>query len=676
MTEKDLKRIEKVIRDLRNKIRRHNYRYYVLNQPEISDEEYDKLYKKLEKLESSFPQFKSKISPTQRVGSKAREGFRQVRHEVPMVSLSNTYSFEEVKEWQKRVAKTISGPKKYTVELKMDGVSTSLIYEKGDFVLGLSRGNGQTGDDITENLKTVHSIPLILRKSRKASLPERMIVRGEIYMNIEDFKKLNAQKKKTAKQLFVNPRNATAGSLKLLDPKITARRNLRCFIHTLGKAQGIDLETQWQFLQTIKEYGLPVNPHTKKCHSIEEVIEFCKKWQGVRENLPYEIDGIVIKINSFKEQKKLGVTLKSPRWAIAYKFPAQQATTKLEDVKFQVGRTGTITPVAILKPKECGGVTISRATLHNFDEIRRLDVRIKDRVVIERAGDVIPKIVKPVKSVRTGGEKKINIPRKCPVCGGKIEKEREGEVAYKCINPSCPAQIKKRLEYFASKNAMDIEGLGESVIKQLVDEKLVGNIADIYSLKKSDLLKLDLFAKKKADNLLKAIEASKDRPLARLIYGLGIRHLGEKAAFVLSNKYQNIDDLMRARKENLEKIHEVGPIMAQSSVNFFHQDEVKEIIAKLKKAGLSMKILQRRKSEPLKGMKIVFTGELRSFSRVQSKDMALESGADVCLSVSSQTDLVVVGNKPGSKYEKAKKLNIKIIGENQFKKLLKGRGRK
>ena len=676
MTEKNLKRIEKVIRDLKNKIRRHNYRYYVLSQPEISDEEYDKLYKKLEKLELDFPQFKTKTSPTQRVGAKAKEGFRQVKHEVPMLSLSNTYSFEEVKKWQKRVTKTISGPKKYTVELKMDGVSASLVYEKGDFVLGLSRGNGETGDDITGNLKTVHSIPLVLKKSGKASLPNRIIVRGEIYIDIEDFKKLNAQKKKTAKQLFINPRNATAGSLKLLNPKIASRRNLRCFIHTLGKAQGIDFETQWQFLQTIKEYGLPVNPYTKKCHSIDEVIEFCRKWQEARENLPYEIDGIVIKINSFKEQKKLGVTLKSPRWAIAYKFPAQQATTKLEDVKFQVGRTGTITPVAILKPVKCGGVTISRATLHNFDEIRRLDVRIKDRVVIERAGDVIPKIVKPVKSVRTGKEKRINIPRKCPVCGGKIEKEREGEVAYKCINPSCSAQIKRRLEYFASKNAMDIEGLGESVIKQLVDEKLVRNIADIYSLEKSDLLKLDLFAKKKADNLLKAIEASKDRPMARLIYALGIRHVGEKAAFVLSNKYQNIDDLMSAKKENLEKIHEVGPIMAQSSVNFFHQNEAREIIVKLKKAGLSMKIIQKRGSEPLKGMKIVFTGELKSFTRAQSKNMALELGADISSSVSSQTDLVVMGDKPGSKYEKAKKLNIKIIGEEQFKKLLKSREKK
>jgi DNA ligase (NAD+) len=667
---KNLKEIKKQIEALRDKIRHHDYQYYVLNQPEISDAEYDKLYKRLEELEDKYPQFKSKTSPTQRVGADVQEEFRQVRHEVPMRSLENTYSFEEIKAWEKRILKIIPKIREYTVELKMDGVSTSLIYEKAEFKLGLTRGNGEIGDDITENIKTIRSIPLTLRKPKRIPLPKKLIVRGEIYMDIKDFKKLNTEKKKKGEQLFVNPRNATAGSLKLLDPKITAKRNLKCFIHSLGKVEGIDFETQWQFLGTIKEYGFVVNPHIKKCSSTDEVINFCREWQEKRENLPYEIDGVVIKVNSLKDQRKLGFTLKNPRWAIAYKFPAQQATTRLEGVKFQVGRTGTITPVAILKPVECGGVTISRATLHNFDEVKRLDVRLKDRVVVERAGDVIPKIVKSIKSVRTGKEKKIDIPTRCPVCAGTIEKEKE-EVAYRCINPSCAAQIKRRLEHFASKNAMDIEGLGESVVEQLVDKKLVKDIADIYSLRKDSLLKLDLFAEKKADNLLKAIEDSKNRPLAKIIYGLGIRHVGEKAAFVLSNRYSDIDKLSEAKKEDLQKISEIGPIMAESIVKFFYQPEVKRVISKLKKAGLVMKAKQARTPQLLEGKRIVFTGELEGFSRDEAKELVMQLGGDATSSVSSQTDLVVVGKNPGSKYKKAKRLKIKIIDEKEFKKLIK-----
>lgn len=673
MTNKELKQIGKEIEKLRDQIRHHDYLYYVLNQPKISDREYDGLYKKLERLEAEYPQFKSNSSPTQRVGGEIQKEFRQVKHEVPMRSLDNTYSFEEIREWEERISKIVPQNKEYVVELKIDGVSTSLIYDDENFKMGLSRGTGEMGDDITENLKTVRSIPLVFRKLKKLPLPSRLVVRGEVYMDIKDFEKLNAEKK-AEEQLFANPRNAAAGSLKLLDPKITAQRNLKCFIHSLGKGEGVDFDTQWQFLDTVKKYGFAVNHHTKKCSSINEVIAFCEEWHKKREGLPYQIDGMVIKVNSFEQQEKLGYTLKSPRWAIAYKFPAQQATTILEDVKLQVGRTGIITPVAVLKPVACAGVTISRATLHNFDEIKRLDVCIGDKIVVERAGEVIPKIVKSVKSLRTGKEMKVEIPKRCPVCGGKVEKEKEEEVAYRCVNVSCPAQIKRRLGHFASRGALDIEGFGEAVVEQLVDKNLVKDIADIFYLKREDLLGLELFAEKRADNLLGAIEVAKKSPLSNIIYGCGIKHVGEKAAFVLSNKYKSIDELMCAKKEELEEIYEVGPVLAEAIVNFFRQDEAKKVVAKLKKAGLPMKSLKKLKSAGiLDGKKVVFTGELENFTRAEARKKTRELGADVVSDVSPRTDIVVAGQNPGSKYKKAKELNIKIIDEKEFLNLIKGR---
>lgn len=672
MTNKNLKQIEKEIEKLRDQIRHHDYLYYVLSQPKISDTEYDGLYKKLERLEAEYPQFKSNSSPTQRVGGEIQKEFRQVKHEVPMRSLDNSYSFKEIKEWEERISKIVPQDKEYVVELKIDGVSTSLIYDDENFKMGLSRGTGEIGDEITENLKTVRSIPLVLRKSKELPLPSRLIVRGEVYIDIKDFEKLNAEKK-GEEQLFANPRNAAAGSLKLLDPKITAQRNLKCFIHSLGKGEGVNFDTQWHFLGTVRRYGFAVNPHTKKCSSIEEVLAFCEGWHKKRQGLPYQIDGIVIKVNSFEQQERLGYTLKSPRWAIAYKFPAEQATTILEDVKFQVGRTGIITPVAVLKPVACAGVTISRATLHNFDEIKRLGVRIGDKVVVERAGEVIPKIVKPVKTARTGKEKKIEIPQKCPVCDGKVEREKE-EVAYRCINLSCSAQIKRRLEHFTSRDALDIEGFGEAVVEQLVDKNLVEDIADIFYLKKEGLLGLELFAEKRADNLLFAIEEAKKSPLSNIIYGLGIEHVGEKAAFVLTDKYKSIDELMSAKKEDLEEIYEVGSVMAEAIVNFFRQDEAKKVVAKLKKAGLPMKSLKTVKSTGvLDGKKVVFTGELENFTRAEARKKARELGANVVSDVSPRTDIVVAGKNPGSKYKEAKELNIKIIDEKEFLNLIKGK---
>lgn len=667
----DLKSMREEIERLRLEIENHNYRYYILNQPEISDQKYDELYKKLERLENEFPQFKTKTSPTQRVGADIQKEFKQVKHEVAMRSLENTYSFSEIADWHKRISKIISEQKEFIVELKIDGVSASLAYENGSFTLGLSRGTGEIGDDITENLRTLPSIPLSLRKEKEIILPKKIIVRGEVYLDTEDFKKLNQIKKKENGQLFANPRNAAAGSLKLLDQKITARRRLKCFIHSLGKVEGSAIETQWQFLELAKKYGFAVNPYVEKCSEIEKVIHFCEKWHHKRNTLPYEIDGIVIKVNSFKQQSLLGYTHKSPRWAIAYKFPAQQAATELKDVKFQVGRTGIITPVAVLEPVECCGVTISRATLHNFDEIKRLGLFINDRVIVERAGDVIPKIIKTVKGARAGTEREISLPDKCPVCAGTIQKEREEEVAFRCINPACPAQIKKKLIHFASKNALDIEGLGKSAVEQIVDKKLASDPADIFYIKKESLLALDLFAEKKADNLIKAISKGKHAVLEKVIYGFGIRHVGEKAALVLAGKYETIDNLVKAKKDDLENINEIGPVMAQSIVNYFSQKEVKEMLEKLKKAGLKLKQEVKKGHSPLSGLKLVFTGELENFTRNEAKKAAEELGANVLSNVTLQTNLLVAGKNTGTKQEKAKKLGIKIINEEDFKKLIK-----
>lgn len=670
-----MQKVKKEIEKLRQEIRHHDYRYYVLNQPEVSDSEYDKLMKRLKDMEEKRPQLKTPDSPTQRVGGEPLKRFKQVKHRIPIRSLDNAYSFAEVKEWAQRVRKHLGRKEKvkYVTELKFDGVSATFFYKEGKFLLGATRGDGRTGDDITPNLKTIRTAALRLISGRKYSFPQTLEVRGEVYMDRKDFGKLNEGRKKKGESLFVNPRNAAAGSLKLLDAKITTARKLKNFIHSFAlPKKGKSFSTHWEFLQAAKTWGLRVNPYNKLCKDIDEVIAECERWQKRRESLPYDIDGMVIKVNRLTQQKRLGSTLKSPRWALAYKFPAQQETTIIEKIEVQVGRTGVLTPVAILEPVKCGGVTISRATLHNFDEISRLGVRIGDRVIIERAGEVIPKIVKVVKSVRKAKKKTFHIPSHCRVCGGEIVKEKEKEVAYRCPNPLCPAQLERGLTHFASRQAMDIEGMGQAVVEQMVSKKLVRDFARIYTLKKEELLKLDLFAEKKAGSLIAAIEKSKSQPLSRLLFALGIRHAGEKAAYVLANKFGTMDKLAQATQDELKDIPEIGPIMAAAIVNFFRSPQAKQLIEKLKKAGLNMsQPAVKGGARPLAGESFVFTGELQSFTRTEAQRLVQELGGNFSSGLSRETDFVVAGENPGSKYERARKLNVKIINEAEFKKLVK-----
>jgi len=661
--------VKKQIDKLRREIRRHDKNYYTLNQPEISDKKYDDLMRQLKELEAAYPQFDRADSPTHRVSGEATKGFRVVGHRQKMLSLDNTYSIEELREWDERARKG-SGNKtvEYVVELKIDGVSSNLTYINGVLTIGATRGDGQSGEDVTSNIKTIDAVP----EKLKTDKPPRLIeIRGEVYMDKKHFKMLNKERARDNDVLFANPRNAAAGSLKLLDTNIVARRRLNFFAHSLGFLEDRNLSTHWEFLHEVKSWGACVNPHIFLCKDIGEVIELCRKWEDKRDDLSYEIDGMVIKVNSFKQQVLLGETLKSPRWAVAYKFAAHQATTKILDVAVQVGRTGVLTPVAILEPVECGGVKISRATLHNFDEIERLGIKRRDRVIIERAGDVIPKIIKVVESVRTGKEEKIKIPTRCPECGSGIVKEKEEEVAYRCINPSCPAQLEKGLIHFASRTAMDIEGLGETAVEEIVKREMIKDFADIYFLERKDLLKLPLFKDKKADNLLTAIDKSRSRPLNRLLYGLGIRHVGEKAAYILAEKFGSLDKIMSANAGDFNSIYEIGDVMAESVVEFFKQSKVKKLIGKLKKAGLNIKQpRQQVRSSALKDKIFVFTGELKDFTRAKAEEIVRQLGGEASSSVSKNTDFVVAGDNPGSKFNKARALNVKVINEEEFKKLI------
>ena len=658
--------IKKEIERLRERIRHHDYMYYVLSQPEISDKEYDGLMRRLKGLEGKHPEFKTDDSPTVRVSGGILEGFRTARHKQKMLSLDNTYSFQELEDWDERVHKGLGSEKvEYVVELKIDGVSANITYEKGRLSVGATRGDGETGEDVTGNIKTIRAILLTLLGRQ---IPDFIEIRGEVYMDRKDFQILNKEREKQGEVLFANTRNAASGSLKLLDTNIVAKRRLSFFAHSLGEYKGEDIATQWDFLNKLKAWGIRFNPESKLCRTLDEVVDYCKHWQEKREKLTYDIDGVVVKLNSIAQQKKLGFTLKSPRWAVAYKFPARQATTEVLKININVGRTGVITPTAELEPVECGGVIIRHATLHNFDEIKRLGVKEGDRVLIERAGDVIPKVAKVVESK---GKKSFAVPKTCPVCSGKIVKEKEEDVAYRCINPSCSAQLERGLIHFASRGAMDIEGMGEAVVKQLVEEGLAKDFADIYSLNKEDLLKLELFKDKKSKNLLEAIEKSKKQPLSRLIYGLGIRHVGEKAAYVLAQKFRTLDNLMKAKQEDFDAIYEVGGVLAGSIVKFFQQESTQRLVKKLKDTSLNLqeKVIVLKKS-PLAGKTVVFTGELKSFTRSHAEDLVRQFGGNASSSVNKNTDWLVAGENPGSKYDKAKKLGIEIIGEEAFSRLI------
>ncbi len=541
-----INKVKKEIKKLRAEIREADYHYYVLNDPQISDKEYDDLLKKLESLEKKYPQLVTPDSPTQRVSGGLLEEFPTAKHKTKMLSLGNTYSVDQLKEWEKRMKRALKKEIdfNYMCEPKIDGISCSLNYQDGRLSKGLTRGDGQRGEDVTANIKTIPSIPLKLRKK----FPKNLEVRGEVYIDKKDFKALNRRRSKENKTPFANPRNAAGGSLKLLDPGLVAKRNLKCFIHSFGWVEGYEFNSQKDFLKKINEWGLRTQKENKLSKNLKEVIDYCNNYQQKRDSLDYEADGVVVKVNSLPLQKALGSTEKSPRWAAAYKFPAIRKTTLVKKIEFGVGRTGIITPVAILKPVSCGGATIKRATLHNFDEIKRLDLKIGDTVLLERAGDVIPKIVKVITSKRTGEEKKIRRPEKCPICKGEVEKE---EVYFFCINPNCPSKLKRSLIHFSSRAAMNIEGVGESLIKELVNTKMVKNISDIYKLTKKDLLSLPLFKEKKAAKTIRAISKSKSRPLSRLLFGLGIPHVGQKAASTLAERFGSLDKISQAGQKNL-----------------------------------------------------------------------------------------------------------------------------
>jgi DNA ligase (NAD+) len=661
-------KIRQDIEELKAQIRRHDELYYKLSKPRISDKEYDDLLRRLQELEERYPEYRTPDSPTLKLGKNILKEFAVVKHRQRMLSLDNTYSFEELEKWHERVIKGLDGQaSEFVVELKIDGLSANLAYERGKLLGGATRGDGQTGEDVTANIQTIKAIP---KKLSGKELPESIEIRGEVYIALADFRDMNKQRIENGEEVFANPRNAASGSLKLLDPAEVAKRRLEFFGHSLGDYHDGVIITQKGFLDKLKAWGVRTNPNTRLCRSFDEVLDFCRLWQDKRDSLPYEIDGIVVKVNNFAQQARLGQTEKNPRWAIAYKFPARQATTEVLNIKINVGRTGVITPAAELKPVDCGGVEIKNATLHNFDEIKRLNIKIGDRVLIERAGDVIPKVVKVVEHL---GKAEYKMPLECPSCKSKIVKEKEEAVAYRCVNPFCPAQLERGILHFSSRLAMDIEGMGEVVVSQLVSLGLVHRLDDIYTkLKPENLARLELFKTKKINNLLSAIEASKKRPLSRLVYGLGIRHVGEKAAYILAQRFETMDNLRRAKREEFEGIHEIGPVIAESLVDYFSRDETRGLIKELGEARLNFKeekvILS---NAPFSGKSVVFTGELRDLSRPQAEELVRRQGGNPSAGVSKSTDFVVAGKDPGSKYAKAEKLGVRIITEGEFREMIK-----
>ena len=653
---------KKQIIKLRDEINYHNYKYYVENNPVISDYEYDMLLKKLEALENQFPDFITPESSTQRIGGEPLKGFKTVEHKIAMLSLDNAYSYDALREFDERIKKNI-GEIEYVCEPKIDGVSIALIYENGVFFRGATRGDGIKGDDVTLNLKTIHSIPIRLRGSKLQNAE----VRGEVFFPISAFKKFNKEQEKKGEQLFANPRNAAAGSLRQLDPRIVATRPLDTFLYYISHSDK-DFKTQEESLEILRTAGFRVNLLIKKVKNIDEAIIYCKDVEAKRDTLDYEIDGVVLKVNSFALQKELGSTIKHPRWAIAFKFTAKQATTRLKDIVIQVGRTGTLTPVAILEPAQVGGVTVSRATLHNFDELKRKDIRIGDIVLVERSGDVIPQVIKSIVEKRTGYEKARAIPRKCPVCGSDVVRTLD-EVAVRCPNKQCPARLKWRIEYFASRDAMDIDHLGGKTIDKLIEKGLVNTIADLYSIKEEDLLTLEGFKEKSMMNLLESIDKSKQQSLARLIYGLGIRHVGKYAAQLLAAQYHSIDELAKKTAEELTQIHGLGEKTAEAIATFFVTEENIELINKLKDIGIQTK--EAKKEGHLTGKKFVFTGGLESLSRPDASALVMKNGGMVSSAIGKDINYVVVGKDAGSKYKKAKKLGLVIIDESEFKKLVR-----
>jgi DNA ligase (NAD+) len=654
---------------LRDKINRHNHLYYILDDPEVSDAEYDRLFDELVALEEKYPELVTPESPSQRVGAKPLEEFQTVEHSLPMLSLNKATSEEDFLDFHRRV-RELSGLDEqaieYTVEPKFDGLAVELVYREGAFHLGSTRGDGSVGEDVTLNLRTVKSIPL---KLLGASPPDLLEVRGEVILNKEDFAGLNKEREKTGQPLFANPRNAAAGSVRQLDPRITSTRPLSLFAYGTGRVEGRDLAHHWDSLLFLKKVGFKISQYAKLCGTIYEVIEYHEKILHQRDELPYEIDGIVIKVNAFSLQQRLGELSRSPRWAVAWKFPAQQENTRVEDIIISVGRTGSLTPVAVLEPVRVGGVEVSRASLHNEDEVRKKDVRIGDTVVIQRAGDVIPEVVKVVESKRTGREEAFAMPDRCPVCGSRVERP-EGEAIHRCTGFACPAQIKENLAHFVSKGAMNMDGLGRRLLEQMVDKQIIEDPADLYFLKKDDLMKMDRMGDKLAENVLAAIAKSRSPSLANLIYGLGIRNVGVHLARVLATHFKSIENLAGQSIEELTRVHEVGPIVAESLHNFFHNPKNSAILEKLGKGGVEFPVEETGSEEaPLAGKTFVLTGALDTLTRDEARGMIEELGGRVSSSVSKKTDFVIVGKDPGSKYDTAKRLGVATLDEDEFKKL-------
>ncbi len=665
--------IAKQIESLREEIRRHEYLYYVLDDPEISDVKFDRMMDELKRLETEHPELVAPDSPTQRVGGAPRKGFEERRHSPAMMSLDNTYSMEEVEEFDRRVRELAGrGHVEYVTEHKFDGLSISLIYEDGALMRGVTRGDGATGEDVTANVRTIHSIPLRVdaNELKKLHLPENFEVRGEIIMPLRAFEALNEKQMEEGGKRYANPRNVAAGSVRVLDPEITRSRRLDFYAYYLLAGGRQPERRHSDALEALSKLHFRVSPDWRVCPSLDAVKKFINSWESKREKLPYEIDGIVIKLNDIALQQELGFTAKAPRWAVAYKYPARQETTVVSDVIFQVGRTGTLTPVAVLEPVEVGGVTVSRSTLHNMDEIERLGLRIGDSVIVERAGEVIPHVVKVVKEGKHRRE--IAVPEHCPECHSRIHKDPE-EVAYRCVNASCPAKRKESLLHYAGRHAMNIDGLGEKIVDQLVDKGLVKDFADLYELNLPEVAALERMAEKSAQNLLDEIAASKENGLARLIYALGIRFVGERTGQLLAEHFSSLPKLATASMEELEDVPEVGPKVAQSIADFFSERANQKLVERLEKAGLKM--TEKREalaSSRLLGKSFVFTGALARRSREEGGGEVKRHGGKVSSSVSKQTDYVVVGSDPGSKYDKAASLGVTILNEDEFDQLLAG----
>jgi DNA ligase (NAD+) len=666
------KRQEEIER-LRELIRYQNRRYYVLDDPEISDAEYDRLFQRLVALEKEYPELVTPGSPTQRVGGEPRTGFKQVKHRLPMLSLENVFSDEDIKDFDSRVRRFLGeeGPFHYTVEPKIDGLAVELVYEKGRLVVASTRGDGYTGEDVTGNAKTILAIPLKLKSmSGERLVPDLLEVRGEIYMEIEAFRALNRERAAQDLPPFANPRNAAAGSIRQLDTRITARRPLNMFCYGVGELSGLTFQTYYELMLALQDWGLRVNrPHIRVCDTVEDVILYCHRLEEMRAQFAFEIDGAVIKINRLDLQARLGEKSRSPRWATAFKFRAVQETTRIVNIEVQVGRTGALTPVAHLEPVEVGGAVVRRATLHNQDEITRKDIREGDTVVVQRAGDVIPEVVKAIVSRRTGNEKPYVMPDACPACGTKVQR-KEGEAISRCPNSACPAQVRASLRHFVSKGAMDTDGLGDKILAQLLEREMIHDEADIYGLTMEDLLKLDKIEQKSAANLLQAIEKSKRTTFARFTYALGIRHVGEHVAQLLASHFLTLENFRKATREELLSIKGIGEEIADSILSYFEDPSNRELIERLLASGITFEAMARSGSSPIEGKAFVLTGSLGTLKRAEAKNLIVSKGGKVSSAVSRTTDYVVVGTSPGSKLQRARELGVTTIDETALLDLL------